>query len=163
MIESLTIRPGMLVVCLSMGWDEERWMLEVAGGFCAIGRMTPACASFTPHFCRVQSPVYSRAHKPLSTAPTHQTHCSSRRHGVRNCFVHLFSKVSHDETRKNMKDRRVRGFGVSAKFVTWALKYENVALRPPSRTFWWKTKPKEETRKEDGTVGSPVIPKRTPG
>lgn len=43
------------------------------------------------------------------------------------------------------------------------LSMKNVALRPPSRTFWWKTKPKEERRKEDGTVGSPVIPKRTPG
>lgn len=75
-----------------------------------------------------------------------------------------------------MRDRRVRGFGVGAQFVTWALKSDKCgsechhlyrsALQTwaPIQNFpWWKTKPKEERRKEDGTVGSPVIPKRTPG
>lgn len=71
MIESLTVRPGMLVVCLSMGWDEDRLMVEVAGGFCAIGCMAPACAltSFTPHFCRVQSPVVQLSPQTPSPQP----------------------------------------------------------------------------------------------
>lgn len=150
----------MLMVCLSMGWDEERWMWLLCNrmyGPCL-------CLLYTSFLQGAVTSCIAEPTNPFSTASTHQTHCSSRRHGLRDCFVHLFSKVSHDETRKNMKDRRVRGFGVSAKFVTWALKCEKCGSEAPIQNFpWWKTKPKEERRKEDGTVGSPVIPKRTPG
>lgn len=57
------------MVRLSLGWDDDRWMLEVAGGFCATGCMAPACVSSTPHFCRVQSPVVQLSPQTPSLQP----------------------------------------------------------------------------------------------
>lgn len=82
------------------------------------------CLLYTSFLQGAATSCIAEPTNPFSTAPTHQTHCSSRRHGVRDWFVHLFSKVSHAQTRRNMSDRRVRGFGVGAQFVTWALKYD---------------------------------------